>query len=247
MADFKIIPVLDIMNSEAVHAVRGERAKYLPLQSELVKTSNPVEVIKILKQKFNFSEFYIADLDAIIKKRPNFEILSKILKNLDVKINIDPGIVNKEDILKYSELNINKLILGLESIKNYDVIDNCINTFGQERVIVSIDMFDGKIISNIKELSDQNPIVAINKIKRYNINELILLDLKRVGRKMGGIPRQYLEIRQKFKGNLLVGGGIKDIKDVVMYKNKGFSGVLIATALHDGTIDLEELKSLNEV
>ena len=32
MKKFKIIPVIDILNSEVVHAVKGEREKYKPLK-----------------------------------------------------------------------------------------------------------------------------------------------------------------------------------------------------------------------
>jgi len=74
MPNFKIIPVIDILNSKAVHAIKGERAKYKPLESKLIKSSDPIEIIKVLKQEFNFREFYIADLDAIIKNRPNLEL-----------------------------------------------------------------------------------------------------------------------------------------------------------------------------
>ena len=68
MSNFRIIPVLDILDSKAVHAIKGERAKYKPLNLKLMKSSNPVEIVEFLNKEFNFKEFYIADLDAITKK-----------------------------------------------------------------------------------------------------------------------------------------------------------------------------------
>ena len=52
MPNFRIIPVLDILNSIAVHAVKGERDKYRPLQSKILNTSDPLEIVKVLKHKF---------------------------------------------------------------------------------------------------------------------------------------------------------------------------------------------------
>lgn len=242
MSSFRIIPVIDILDSKAVHAIKGERAKYKPLKSKLINSSDPIEIIKVLKQKFNFREFYIADLDAIIKYSPNLEILSTILKIPEIDVILDPGIKDKEDLLKYSKYKIKKLILGLETINGYNVINEGLRILGKYKLIVSLDMFKGKIISKIKDLRNQNPINVVNKLKRFGVKELILLDLFRVGQKIGGIPPVYLKILKNFKGAVLVGGGIKDLMDLTSYYNKKFSGVLIATALYDGSIKIDKLK-----
>ena len=242
MSSFRIIPVIDILDSKAVHAIKGERANYKPVKSKLINSSDPIEIIKVLKQKFNFREFYIADLDAIIKYSPNLEILSTILKIPEIDVIVDPGIKDKEDLLKYSEYKIKKLILGLESINDYNVINEGVRILGKYKLIVSLDMFKGKIISKIKDLRNQNPINVVNKLKRFGVKELILLDLFRVGQKIGGIPQIYLKILKNFKGSVLVGGGIKDLMDLTSYNNNKFSGVLIATALYDGSIKIDKLK-----
>ncbi|MFX1386695.1 MAG: hypothetical protein ACFE9M_05715 [Promethearchaeota archaeon] len=36
---------------------------------------------------------------------------------------------------------------------------------------------------------------------------------------------------------------MKNYKDILDYKKQNFSGVLIATALYDGTIDIKKLRS----
>ena len=242
MSSFRIIPVIDILDSKAVHAIKGERAKYKPLESKLINSSDPIEIIKLLKQKFNFREFYIADLDAIIKYSPNLEILSKILKIPEIDVIIDPGIKDKEDLLKYSQYKIKKLILGLETINDYNIINEGLRILGKYKLIVSLDMFKGKVISKIKDLRNQNPLNVVNKLKRFGVKELILLDLFRVGQKIGGIPQVYLKILKNFKGAVLVGGGIKDLMDLTSYYNNKFSGVLIATSLYDGSIKINKLK-----
>lgn len=244
MSPFRIIPVLDILNSKAVHAKKGERAKYKPLNLKLIQSSTPIDILKVLVQEFRFEEFYLADLDAIIKKKPNFQLLLKILDIPHIKVMLDPGIGKKEDLLAYSKLKLNKLILGLETMENLDVITEGIEIFGQNKIIVSIDMYKEKIISGIKQIKSQNAKQIIKTVEKLGVREVILLDLFRVGQKMGGIPPLYLEIRKVFTGNLLIGGGIKNFNDLLMYKDNAFSGVLIATALYDGSIDIEKVKNI---
>lgn len=244
MCGFRIIPVIDILNSKAVHAIKGERTKYKPLISELFKSSDPIEIIKILNHRYNFKEIYLADLDAIIKKNPNYEILSKITKFKNLKLILDPGIVKSEDILKFSRFNLKKLILGLETINSFEVIRDSLKIFGIDKIVISVDMFKGKIITKIKDLMNESLLNTILKLNNLGVRELILLDLFRVGQKLGGIPPLYLKIRDAFDGDILVGGGIKNLNDLSNYNRENFSGVLIATALYDGSINIEKLKLL---
>ena len=138
------------------------------------------------------------------------------------------------------------MILGIETIKNFSVIEKALEIFSQEKLIVSLDMYQGKIFSNNKELKNENPLNIAKKLDELGINELILLDLFRVGQKMGGVPSLFHKIRQNFKGDILIGGGTKDITDLKRFKSENFSGVLIATALYDGTINIEEIKNLQK-
>jgi len=242
MKRFKIIPVIDILNSKAVHAKKGERTKYKPLKSYLFQSSNPVEIIRILRKKYNFELFYIADLDSIIKKAPNFQILKEISKISNIDFILDPGIVDLEDISNFLRFRIKNLIIGLETIKNFKTIIQSLQILNQNNIIISIDMYNGQILSNAKDIKTQSPIKLIKKIESLGIKKIILLDLFRVGQKIGGIPQLYLDILHNFNGDVYVGGGIKNYTDILNIKEQNFSGVLIATALYDGTIEIENLR-----
>ena len=245
MKKFKIIPVIDILNSEAVHAMKGEREKYKPLKSVLIKSTDPIEIVKKIKHETLIHEVYIADLDAILRREPNFSLLTKILKIPEIKIMIDPGIILAKNILEYSNYGLDSLILGLETIKNLEVVSDCLEIIGSQKTIVSIDMYNEGILTNVKEIQNQRPIEIIKKIEELGVEKIILLDLYKVGQKIGGVSPLYLKIREQFNGQILVGGGIKDIRDIELYKHNYFSGVLIGTALHDGTIEIEKLRKIN--
>ncbi|MFX0104937.1 MAG: HisA/HisF-related TIM barrel protein, partial [Candidatus Hodarchaeota archaeon] len=174
MEKFRIIPVIDILNSQAVHAKKGERTKYKPLKSYLFQSTNPIEIINIIKSKFDFDEFYIADLDSIIKKTPNFQILEKILSISNIDVILDPGIINLKDILEFSKFKIKSLIIGLETIKNLKVISQSLEILNQKSIIISIDMYKGRILSNAKDIENQNPITLIKKIESFGVKNLKL-------------------------------------------------------------------------
>ena len=217
----EIIPVIDIMNNVAVHGKSGNRKEYKPLKTVLCDSSNPIDIIK--KYKENGAEkVYIADLNAIMGNGNNFNLI----KELDIYKIVDAGISNKEDIEHIRNLNIcNKLIVGTETLNDLTILND-------ENIILSLDFKDGKLLNY--ELNDI--LENINK----NI-PLIILDISSVGTQKG-INRELIKnIIDKTNNPIYIGGGIKDENDLKDAYNLGVHGVLIATAVHKGILNLKEI------
>ncbi|OYW33222.1 MAG: hypothetical protein B7Z51_01785, partial [Methyloversatilis sp. 12-65-5] len=66
----QIIPVIDLMNGQVVHARRGDRQAYQPLQSSLVDGCDPHDVAQALIEATGARQVYVADIDAIRGPRP---------------------------------------------------------------------------------------------------------------------------------------------------------------------------------
>lgn len=244
MKKFKVIPVLDLLDGLIVHAVKGVRKNYKPLDSYLFEKPDPNLIIDILYNKYKFNEFYVADLNAIMNRNPNYELILKLIEKPYISFLLDPGINNFEEVIQFSSLGIKNLILGLETLENKETILKSIQLDFFKKLYVSVDMYSEKIITGIKEYQKTSTLKIIKNLSNLGVSKIILLDLERVGSKEGGIPVLYKEIRSIFQGEILIGGGIKDLNDIFDYYHFGFSGVLIGTALYDGTINLKEIVQL---
>ena len=252
MTEFRIIPVLDLLTLPgakkpvSVHAIRGRRDEYKPLQSNLFPSSNPLHIIEILSGRHSFAEIYVADLDAILREEPNLELLTKISGLASSGILLDPGIKNMENLKQYMDLDLGSLILGLETLDNLRVIERALDMLGQDHLTLSVDLFKDQLLTRIPSLEGCAPMELVIKIQNMGIKEIILLDLDRVGSKKGGIPETFLRIRDTFPDRILIGGGTKNAADLREYKDAGFSGVLIATALYDESIPLDVIKKMRK-
>jgi phosphoribosylformimino-5-aminoimidazole carboxamide ribotide isomerase len=72
------------------------------------------------------------------------------------------------------------------------------------------------------------------------IRTFIVLDLARVGGGGGVDTRVALALRQVLPGaEIIVGGGLRDGADLAEMSRQGFDGVLVATALHTGAIQVK--------
>jgi phosphoribosylformimino-5-aminoimidazole carboxamide ribotide isomerase len=224
---FRIIFVMDILNGSVVHAVKGERSKYKPIQGSMICDSiAPFEIISSVKPR----EIYIADLDHIQDIGDNFEIIKKISGK--TKTMVDIGVKNLDDVKKCAEI-ADMVIIGTETA-SFEVIEYAALQF-PGRINVSIDMKNGYILTKDKTM-EVRPEELIRRMNEIGIKDIILLDLGKVGTS-AGIDEIFLKkIAEISIHNILVGGGIKNLDDIETLEKSGIGGALAATALHNGNI-----------
>ena len=75
---------------------------------------------------------------------------------------------------------------------------------------------------------------------------MIVLDLKRVGSEKGINWPVLGKILDKVDIQIMTGGGIRNLSDIVGLKKRGVYGVLIATALHNGSITKNDIKRIQK-
>jgi phosphoribosylformimino-5-aminoimidazole carboxamide ribotide isomerase len=237
----KIIPVMDILNGVVVHAVRGRRNEYQPLKSVLCAPANPLDVALAFKA-LGFRELYVADLDAITGKRANFSILRQIADETGLELMVDAGIADLENAEEVLKSRVSKVIIGTETLPSMSFVGTAVKSLGKERVVVSLDLKGEKVISGVELGKFRNPLSLLREFKRMGVDQIIVLDLARVGSGEGVNLPFLKEVLRTFKGKVFVGGGVRDTKDLLELRRMSVFGVLIATALHSGRIPLEELK-----
>jgi phosphoribosylformimino-5-aminoimidazole carboxamide ribotide isomerase len=227
---FRIIFVLDILNSKVVHAMKGERSKYRPIEgSKICDSSNPQDIISAIRP----SEVYIADLDHLQQLGDNFDLIRKISGK--TKTMVDIGVNNLDDARKCAGI-ADTVIVGTETA-SVEVIEKAAIQF-PGRINVSIDMKNGKVLTKDQK-TEMRPEELIRSLNGLDIKDIIILDIGKVGTS-AGIDKDFLK---KMAGlsthSIIAGGGIKDLGDIEALKESGIDGALVATAVHNGKIPIE--------
>jgi phosphoribosylformimino-5-aminoimidazole carboxamide ribotide isomerase len=237
----KVIPVIDVLNGIVVHAVRGIRKEYQPIQSVLTKSVEPLEVARSLKD-IGFSDLYVADLDAIIDCSMNFPFIKNITDEIDLKLMVDAGVTSIERAKKLLDSGASKLIVGTETLQSKNFVAQAVDIFGGDRVVVSLDLKGDKILVKLGFDGCTDPMCLLHQFKDMGVSQVIVLDLLRVGSGEGVNINFLKKVITEVGVEVYVGGGVRDINDLVELKNLGVSGALVATALHTGKISIDELK-----
>lgn len=217
----RIIPVIDIMKGIVVHAIEGKREQYRPLSQSLIsKTYLPYDVLCSFKN-LGFKEVYIADLDSILSKGSNRKILPEARK-LGFKVLLDIGRLG----LAMKDFDETLFVIGTEYLKPSEF--NIVN----ERVL-SLDMISDYVLfkDSKKELVD-----VLKELKKIHVRKLLIINLDRVGTFRGPNLKVARIVRKHYDSELIVGGGVRNVEDVLALKDIGINGVLVASAIHKGTI-----------
>lgn len=229
---FRIVFVIDILNGIAVHAIRGERARYPPVKSRVCDSSSPLDIVSVLTPR----EVYIADLDRLQHFGDNFELIKKISEK--TRTMADIGAENMSDVEKCAEI-ADTILLGTETA-SLDLIQKACKQ-SQGKISVSIDIKKGRVLTNDMKMTVE-PKELVNVLNDYDIKDIIILDLDKVGTGAGIDVEFFKEIARASNHNVLVGGGIKDMNDIDALKEIGMGGALVATAVHNGKIPVEFIR-----
>jgi len=229
----RCIFVLDIFNGAVVHALRGERSRYEPIDrfSKIVSSSDPISVM----QEIRPSEVYVADLNLLTGYGDNLAAISEISRLAKTFADIGPSQTSDLGNLPREAVPV----LGTETA-SLGLMKEASERGG---TVASIDMMKRKVISRDPELAMLSPQEILPFLNKIPLEAVILLDLDRVGTSSGLDGEFLAEAASLSDHPLILGGGVRGVEDLHMLEELGFQGALVATAVHAGMIPLEELRA----
>jgi phosphoribosylformimino-5-aminoimidazole carboxamide ribotide isomerase len=243
----RLIPVIDLLDGQVVHAIKGERKHYRPVQSILCDASDPISIARAFRDRLGLNEIYIADLSALLSSGQNNhrEIIATLAEKEGINILLDAGTSNAEEALAWLKLGVRKVIVGSETLRTEASLEEMPTSLDPDRLIFSLDFRAGKIMSQCTALTLMPPLEVLALLHSSAWKEVILLDLRRVGSGEGADRSIAAKVRSNLPDlKLLIGGGIANSEELFELESMGISGVLAATALHQGIITAEHISSL---
>ncbi len=218
----KLVPVLDLKGSQVVAAHLGNRESYKPLSSPLCRSSYPLDVVAALLSLYPFDTLYVADLDAITGSGNNLQSIRRIHTAYpQLALWVDNGIVELEQIAEFS-----RPIIGSESLSGLaEFIDIKAR---HPAALLSLDF---------RKRGFLGPPALLEQHRLWP-HEVIVVSLSHVGSSRGPDLALLSRLQSKCPATrFYAGGGVGDGDDLKRLHQIGVSGCLLATALHNGTIN----------
>ena len=240
----KIFPAIDLKDGKCVRLNKGDYKQVTHY------SDNPLEMAETwISQGTN--NLHIVDLDGAKAGKPiNFTIIESIRKEFpNLFIQVGGGIRNQENINRYINAKIDKVIIGTKVVTDPEFIKK-IDANILNRIVVDVAVKDEMLaVQGWNESSSYNIKEFISILNQNNISEIVFTDVSKDGMLKGINLEKIKEILNFSNIPLIASGGvtsIKDIENLKKLKDKGLSGIIIGKALYENKISLPEVIKIAE-
>jgi phosphoribosylformimino-5-aminoimidazole carboxamide ribotide isomerase len=241
----RIIPVLDVKAGQVVRGFSGRREEYRPIISQLTPSCHPVDVAVAFRTHFDLRLLYLADLDAIAGAPPALAIYTALHSN-GFRLWVDAGVRDASAAAALAGAGIEGVVVGLETLSGPAALSDACRQLG-ERIVFSLDLKAGEPLGDTTAWRHADTWSITEQAIAVGVSKVIVLDLARVGTCRGtGTEELCSRLITAFPHvEVIAGGGVRDVADLQRLKQFGVQGVLVASALHDGTLRREHLAELS--
>jgi phosphoribosylformimino-5-aminoimidazole carboxamide ribotide isomerase len=232
----KIFPAIDIKDKKCVRLVKGD------FDNKTDYEISPVDQAGKYKDH-GFKNLHIVDLDgALTGETVNQDIIKEIVTKFDLKVEIGGGIRNLDNIQKYIDAGVEKVILGSAAIKDKSFLKEACEKFSN-KIALGLDAKDGYLsVSGWKENSNQLTLDYLNDVNDYGVSRLIYTDIDRDGMKQSPNFEETSKVANSSNCPVIISGGVSSMEDVKKAKSlKNIEGIIVGKAIYDGDINLDEL------
>ena len=236
-----IMPAVDIKNGKCVQLVQGKPG------SEQVIIENPEKVAKKWEDA-GAEVVHVIDLDGALESTTNIETIKKVLDEVSVPIQLGGGIRSIEYAEELLNLDIDRLIIGTMGIKNPETISKLSDEYGSERVMISLDSKDNKVvIKGWQEKIGKSATEISKEFQDLGAGSILFTNVDVEGLLGGFYTDPVIDLVNSVDIPVVYSGGVTSLDDLKQLQTTGAKGVVIGSALYKDKINLVDALKYQDI
>jgi phosphoribosylformimino-5-aminoimidazole carboxamide ribotide isomerase len=238
----KIIPAIDLMDGKVVRLYKGDP------KNKTIYSDHPIEIAKKWESA-GADLIHVVDLDATLGNGENLNTIHEISKNISIPLQVAGGLRSEEKISEVldfaSRAVIGTIAMQLKESEQENILGDFIQTFGNNRIVISIDHIDGKIVTHGWQTNTGIDLYdATNEFVKFGFTEFLTTNVSKDGTLEGPDIESLNKICQIKNCNVIASGGISKMRDIEDVKKINPFGVILGKALYEGLVSIEEAKKI---
>ena len=234
-----LIPAIDLKNGRCVRLLQGEAA------AETVYSDDPAAMARSFEDA-GAKRLHLVDLDgAFLGKGANLASIRSILKNISIPVQLGGGLRTAENIEQMFEIGVSSVIVGTMAVKNPDVLEDVIQRFSGEKIILGIDARNRKVsIEGWQEGTEIDDVEFALRWEKLGIQRIVFTDIARDGMLSGPNMEALRDFARRTGLKIVASGGISSMDDLEKLKTlevDGVDQVISGKAIYEGKLDLKEV------
>ena len=233
-----ILPAIDIRNGQAVRLFKGD------FKQQTVVNPDVLGQARIFADA-GIEFIHVVDLDgALDGKATNRDLIAALKVATGLGVEVGGGIRTLEQIQDYLNVGIDRVIIGSMAVKNPSFVQEAIDRFGAEKIVVGIDAKDGFVATEgWLETSNVDFISLAKEMEKMGVQLFVYTDVDRDGTLTGPNFAHYEQlVAELTTAKVIASGGIAQLSDLTRLAEIGVAGTIVGKAYYNGNISLEELK-----
>lgn len=232
-----ILPAVDILDGKCVRLYQGR------LDSVKVYADDPVDMAMKWKEK-GTEWLHVVDLNGAVAGEPkNLEKVKEIIQQADLNVQFGGGIRDMVTLEKVFNAGVKRVVFGTTIITHPEIVAEACLKY-DDSVAAAVDARSGKVaVSGWKEGTEFPALQIIEELKVLGVSRLVYTDISVDGTLRGINFEGVKEVCERASMPVIYSGGVSELEDIKKLKaleSSGVEGVIIGTALYEGTIDLVE-------
>ena len=230
-----IFPAIDLKEGKVVRLTQGD---YDQME---VYSDNPVEIAEQFEAQ-GATHLHVVDLDgAKAGYAVNEPIISEIVKNTKLFVEVGGGIRREEQIGKYLSAGVRRVILGSAAVTDFSFVEEMVERYGGS-IAVGVDAKDGCVaIHGWQEGTKVGAFDFCKTCAASGVSTVIFTDIEKDGKLEGTNLEIYRKLCKIRELNMIASGGISRKDELVSLQEMGIYGAIVGKAIYTGTLDLREL------
>ncbi|MGL4740878.1 MAG: imidazole glycerol phosphate synthase subunit HisF [Sarcina sp.] len=236
----KIIPCLDMKDGNVVKGINFVNIK---------SVGNPVEIAKKYCEE-GADELVFLDIAATVEERKTrCDLVKEVASVVNIPFTVGGGIKSIEDIEEVLNAGADKVGINSAAIKDKKFLENSINKFGAEKIVLAL---DGKrtdngswnvVVNGGMVDTGMDAIEWAKEAKRLGVKEILLTSLDEDGEKNGYDINFTKAVKQIGDVVVTASGGCGRLEDFYnVLKEDVADNALAASVFHYDEIKIPELK-----
>ncbi|WP_443702662.1 1-(5-phosphoribosyl)-5-[(5-phosphoribosylamino)methylideneamino]imidazole-4-carboxamide isomerase [Prevotella sp.] len=236
----EIIPAIDIIGGKCVRLTKGDYDK------QRTYADNPAEMAAEL-ESLGARRLHVVDLDGAKSRHiVNTVTLERITGRTNLVVDFGGGIKSEDDIERAFRSGASMVTVGSVAVTDKALMQQWIDNYGAERIILGADVRDGRIsVNGWKEDSQEEIADFLEYYINKGVTKVLCTDISRDGTLEGPSLELYRKILQRFPDlYLIASGGVSGVGDIRELDSAGVPAVVFGKAFYEGRISKKELRNL---
>ncbi|UKA60201.1 bifunctional 1-(5-phosphoribosyl)-5-((5-phosphoribosylamino)methylideneamino)imidazole-4-carboxamide isomerase/phosphoribosylanthranilate isomerase PriA [Arthrobacter sp. FW306-2-2C-D06B] len=230
----ELLPAVDIVDGQAVRLLQGEAGSETSYGTPLEAALN--------WQNAGAEWVHMVDLDAAFGRGNNADLISAVVSQLNVKVELSGGLRDDESLERALELGVARVNLGTAALENPEWTRRAIDRFG-DKIAVGLDVRGTTLAGRgwTKEGGDLWEVLA--RLEEAGCARYVVTDVTKDGTLQGPNVELLRRMVEKTGKPVVASGGISSLEDLRVLRELvplGVEGAIVGKALYAGAFTLPE-------